>query len=67
MFDVLLILCPDHGHDDADRGKGRGAGRGTRRGALQSAARQNAALAQRVSGRMTKGRSKLSVLHEVHL
>lgn len=57
----------DTDHNAPERVKSRGGGRGTRRGALQSAARQNAALAQRVSGRMTKGRSKLSVLPEVHL
>ena len=41
------------------------AGRITRRGAMQASARQQSALTQRVSARMTKGRSKTSVRHEV--
>lgn len=34
---------------------------------MPSAARQNAGLAQRVSGRMTKGRSKMTTMREVPL
>lgn len=50
----------------SERVRSRGGARGsTRRGAMQSAARQHAALAQRVSGRMTKGRSKMTVMREV--
>ncbi|KAL3153624.1 hypothetical protein ABBQ32_013229 [Trebouxia sp. C0010 RCD-2024] len=49
----------------SERVRSRGGARGsTRRGAMQSAARQHAALAQRVSGRMTKGRSKMTVMRE---
>ena len=47
-----------------ERLRSRGGARATRRGAMHAAARQHS-LAQRVSGRMTKGRGKLGVLHEV--
>lgn len=50
-----------------ERLRGRGEPRSTRRGLAQPSLsdRQTGAGAQRVSGRMTKGKGKLAVLHEV--
>lgn len=50
-----------------ERLRGRGEPRSTRRGLVQPSLsdRQTGAGAQRVSGRMTKGKGKLAVLHEV--
>ena len=53
----------------SDRLKGRREPRTARRGLMPSSLshRHPVSAAQRVSGRMTKGKAKLAVLHEVKL
>ena len=57
-FQAIFLVC-------VERLRGRGEPRSTRRGLVQPSLSDRQTGAQRISGRMTKGKGKLAVLHEV--